>query len=67
MPTPIPSADLRKRLDGIVRRRNRIVHEGDYEPLERPRTPRLIPMSLREARREVRFIEDLVTAIHTAL
>lgn len=34
---PVPTTYLRERLDAIVRRRNQIVHEGDYRRLERPR------------------------------
>jgi hypothetical protein len=34
---PLTPEEIRDRLNGIVRRRNQIVHEGDYRRLDRPR------------------------------
>lgn len=60
-------AEIRKRLDTIVRRRNQIVHEGDYERKERPRKAKTTPMSASEARSDIDFIARLVDAIHAVI
>ena len=57
-------ADIRERLDAIVRRRNQIVHEGDYERKERPQKAKTTPMSASQAREDIEFIGQLVDAIH---
>jgi hypothetical protein len=54
------SADLRKRLAIIVDRRNKIVHEGDLQPMV-PRTPWLIDRS--DVSQVTTFINDVVGAI----
>jgi hypothetical protein len=56
--------EIRERLDAIVRRRNQIVHEGDYERKERPRKAKTTPMTESEARADIDFITKLVDAIH---
>jgi HEPN superfamily RiboL-PSP-like protein len=56
--------EIKARLDEIVRRRNQIVHEGDYERKERPRKARTTPMSSTQARTDIDFISSLVDAIH---
>jgi hypothetical protein len=61
---PLSPAEIRTRLNGIVVRRNQIVHEGDYERLERPRGPRRNTMTPSQARRDVDFLADLIDAIH---
>lgn len=53
------------RLDEIVRLRNRIVHEGAYEQLERPRTNRTEGLSKSDAEAVLDFLESLVNAVHS--
>jgi hypothetical protein len=62
-----PPNDIRIRLNSIVTRRNQIVHEGDYERLERPRGPRRNSMSHSAARGDVDFLADLIDAIHAVV
>jgi hypothetical protein len=50
-----------------VTRRNQIVHEGDYERLERPRGPGRNSMTLPAATRDVNFLADLIDAIHAVV
>lgn len=65
--TPALTPDeIKKRLDGIVQRRNQITHEGDYRRLERPQDPGRNPIPHREARDDVEFLAGLIDAIHTA-
>jgi hypothetical protein len=59
-------SDLRARLNEVVDRRNRIVHEGDYERKERPRTGRLNQLTRPQASADIDFIAQLVDAIHAA-
>lgn len=49
------SKALRALLNEFVRRRNGIVHEGDYERLERPRTAKLVPLGRAAADDAVEF------------
>ena len=56
--------ELRKQLDSIVARRNRIVHEGDYERLDRPQSAKLNEVGLSEANQMVAFLMSLIDAIH---
>jgi hypothetical protein len=66
--SPAMSTDeLRQHLNAIVQRRNRIVHEGDYEPLERPRGPRRVVMRSTTASSHIGFLDDLIEAIHKTL
>lgn len=58
---------IKSRLNAIVDRRNRIVHEGDYERLERPRGARRNPMQPGEAAASLEFIEELIGAIHAVV
>lgn len=58
---------VRDRLNTIVDRRNAIVHEGDYERLERPQTAKLVPITAGEARTDVDFLADVIDAIHAIL
>lgn len=62
--TPLTPNEIRERLNGIVDRRNQIVHEGDYERLDRPQTARMNGITQREASTAVSFIADLIDAIH---
>jgi hypothetical protein len=65
---PVLTPDqIRDRLNGIVTRRNQIVHEGDYERLERPRGSRRNPMTLSAATNDVDFLADLIEAIHAVV
>jgi hypothetical protein len=48
--------DIRWRLNEIVMRRNQIVHEGDYERLERPRGDRRNTLTAKEARADIEFV-----------
>jgi hypothetical protein len=59
--------EIRERLDGIVTRRNQIVHEGDYERKERPRKAKTTPMSQSQASADIDFIAQLVDAIHSVV
>ena len=61
------SESVRDQLNSIVDRRNAIVHEGDYERQERPRTARPIPIEESEATASVDFIADLIDAIHAVI
>ncbi len=56
---------IEKRLNTVVRRRNQIVHEGDYERLERPRTARTNGLTAAQASNDVDFLSDLIDAIHS--
>lgn len=58
---------LKDRLDGVVDRRNAIVHEGDYERLDRPQTARLVPIDHADASAAVEFVAEPVDAIHTVI
>lgn len=62
---PLTNQDIKTRLNAIVMRRNQIVHEGDYERRERPRTARRQDLSLRDATRDVAFLAQLIEAIHS--
>jgi hypothetical protein len=55
---------LKRRLNGIVDRRNQIVHEGDYLRLERPRNSNRNGMSYSRASRDIEFLARLINAIH---
>jgi len=58
---------IKTRLDEIVRRRNQIVHEGDYERKERPRKAKLTHMTQSQAIADIDFIAKLVDAIHVVI
>ncbi len=64
---PLTPMAIKKRLGGIVTRRNHIVHEGDYVRLERPRENRTNPLDEQEASDDIAFVADLITAIHVVL
>lgn len=64
MPGTPKQEEVKTVLDALVERRNAIVHEGDYERLDRPQKARLNDVSPREAREAVKFISDLIDAIH---
>jgi hypothetical protein len=59
--TPV---EIKRKLNSVVARRNQIVHEGDYERLERPRGARRNPMPPADARAHLKFMEELIGAIH---
>ena len=67
MAPPMQTTDIKYRLDAIVVRRNQIVHEGDYERLEKPQTAKLLPMSQTQATADIEFIAQLVDAIHAVI
>jgi hypothetical protein len=48
MVPPLQPKEIKERLNEIVMRRHQIVHEGDYERLEKPRKPRRNGMSHRQ-------------------
>lgn len=56
--------EIKRRLDEIVRRRNQIVHEGDYERLQKPQKAKLNGITQAQARRDIDFISALIDAIH---
>jgi hypothetical protein len=64
MPSSPTQEVVKMTLDTLVERRNAIVHEGDYERLDRPQRARVATVSPREARQSVKFISDLIEAIH---
>jgi hypothetical protein len=55
---------LKDELNRIVDRRNAIVHEGDYVRQDRPRGATKVTITGTEARRCVRFVSELIDAIH---
>lgn len=65
MSPPLLPKEIRDRLNGIVTRRNQIVHEGDYRRLERPRDAARNAIRHSQARLDINFIADLINAIHT--
>jgi hypothetical protein len=67
MASPRPPAEIKKRLNEIVTRRHQIVHEGDYERLEKPRGPRRNSMTHREAGSDIDFIAEIIDAIHAVI
>jgi len=67
MQAPREPTEIKQRLNGIVVRRHQIVHEGDYERLERPRKPRRNPLSAQQARKDIDFIAELIDAIHAVV
>jgi hypothetical protein len=67
MQTSQEPAEIKERLNGIVTRRNQIVHEGDYERRERPQTPRRNLITQSQARRDIDFIAELIDAIHAVV
>jgi hypothetical protein len=64
---PLTPSQIEARLNDIVVRRNKVVHEGDYERMERPRGPRRNPMSHTYARGSVAFVGALIDAIHAVV
>ena len=67
MSPPTTPQALKIRLDGIVDRRNQIVHEGDYLRLERPRDSGRNPMPHIVALADIRFLERLIDGIHAVI
>jgi hypothetical protein len=67
MSPPQPHPETKKRLNEIVKRRNQIVHEGDYQRLEKPRGPKRNGMSHSQAESDIEFIGLLVDAIHVVV
>lgn len=59
----VSAKDCRRRLDGVVLRRNQIVHEGDFARLVRPRSLRLNRVSSRSFSSDVDWLEKLISAI----
>lgn len=58
---------IREHLNSIVHRRNQIVHEGDYERLQKPQNAKLNGLSQGEARQDIEFIEQVIDAIHAVV
>jgi hypothetical protein len=54
---------LKKRLDRMVHRRNRIVHESDLQREARPQAVKRQDVDVREVARDIKWLEDLVDAI----
>jgi hypothetical protein len=59
--------EIKGRLNAIVDRRNKIVHEGDYQRLERPRAPKRNGITLKQASADIDFLRDLTDAIHAVV
>jgi hypothetical protein len=64
MSPPMTPAQIKDRLDGIVHRRNQIVHEGDYERLQKPQKAKLNSITQSQARADINFISGVIDAIH---
>jgi hypothetical protein len=64
MSPPLEPEEIKERLDEVVHLRNQIVHEGDYERLQKPQKAKLNGMTQKEARRHINFIEQVIDAIH---
>lgn len=54
-------------LNGLVHRRNQIVHEGDLERASRPRKIKFNVIDHDEVRRNLDWMEDLINAIDTVV
>jgi hypothetical protein len=67
MSPPLKPDAIKERLDEIVHRRNQIVHEGDYERLQKPQKAKLNPITQKQARRDIDFIAQVIDAIHEAV
>jgi hypothetical protein len=67
MMPPRQTPEIKKRLNEIVVRRHQIVHEGDYERLEKPRGPRRNGMTYSQAKSDIDFVEDVIRAIHSVV
>jgi hypothetical protein len=64
MSPPLNPEAIKERLDLIVRRRNQIVHEGDYERLQKPQKAKLNRITQAQARADIDFISEVIDAIH---
>lgn len=60
----LTKAQLERRLNRIVDRRNAIVHEGDYRRLERPQNADREPVDPAQVESDLDFLERLIDAIH---
>lgn len=67
MSPPLPPKQVKKRLNKIVMRRNQIVHEGDYQRLEKPRGPKRNGMTSDEAKSDIDFLAGVIDAIHAVV
>jgi hypothetical protein len=67
MSPPMRPEEIKARLDSIVHRRNQIVHEGDYERLQKPQKAKLNPISQAQAREDIDFVAHVIEAIHVVL
>jgi len=56
--------EIKTRLNSIVRRRNQIVHEGDFARLARPRRVSLNPILRADVLSDIDFVHRLLDAIH---
>lgn len=65
MTPPQASDDIKARLNEIVRRRNQIAHEGDYERLDRPQSAKKNAISQVEAASDLAFIAAVIDGIFT--
>lgn len=64
LPGQPTTVEVKERLDAIVNRRNGVVHEGDYERLERPQNAKLSSLTAGEVNEDIEFLSQLVEAIH---
>ncbi len=64
MSPSMDSDEIRERLDAVVHRRNQIVHEGDYERLQKPQKAKLHAITQAQARSDLSFVAALIDAIH---
>jgi hypothetical protein len=59
--------EIKTQLNAVVLRRNQIVHEGDYERLEKPRGPRRNRVTQAQCAADIDFLAQLINAIHAVV
>lgn len=59
--------DVKARLDGIVKQRNQIVHEGAYARMEKPRNAKMEPISAAQVQADIAFVRSVIDAIHARI
>ena len=62
-----PASQIESRLNGLVHRRNQIVHEGDIMRMSRPRAIRHNPVDHAEVSAEIDWVERLLAAMQTVV
>lgn len=65
--TKEPASQIESRLNGLVHRRNQIVHEGDIMRMSRPRAIRHNPVDHAEVSAEIDWVEHLLASMQTVV